>query len=366
MKFTTKEKTQTIDFILGMECFTYENPHLLDIKYKRIETIEYYQLHTEFLREITPYFMDFKKVFSHPFISMPQILYRRFYQDSDIENINDFISRLSQLTENDIRDSILYALDIHKETYEKNIEHIHHMEIEAELKYYILQVYTKPMQFIENTVKLIDKIYPIYLNYYEKALVIFENKINHIKQMKDEDIFFAATNFLGSDKLTKLQYSYKKIKRKTLEEVEKEYGEIEVALMMFGANRLANISKSNVKEEFFSKNPYSKSIYCLGLDSIYSNKKMKKAEQISKQILKTLSDDTRLDILRMIGVGLDTNKKLSAFFKVSPPAITYQTNILREAGIVGNKKDGTLYIIRENLDASLKKIQDLLSLSGKL
>lgn len=83
---------------------------------------------------------------------------------------------------------------------------------------------------------------------------------------------------------------------------------------MFGANRISIITKANENDTSF--NETHKPICCIGLDSIFYAKKMKKLKKLVK-FFKAYLTDTRLDILRMISFGLKTNKKLSKFFKVS-------------------------------------------------
>lgn len=67
----------------------------------------------------------------------------------------------------------------------------------------------------------------------------------------------------------------------------------------------------------------------------------------------------------MISYGINTNKKLSDLFQISRPAITYQTNILKEVGLIDINSKGRLFVKREQLDDAFRKIESLLNISNR-
>ncbi|QWQ38889.1 ArsR family transcriptional regulator [Gemella sp. zg-570] len=363
MKFSSKEKRQLLDFIIGLECLNPEYMFSLEEKQNKIDTIEFYTLYKALYNEISSHILDFNNVFCSPFYPMLQMTYRSLYKKQNIENVAEFLATIKTLTDEEIKFTLKMLIGSTACNDAETVKAIKNLQESGQVKYYLLQIYENPSQFIANTLKVFETIYPIYLNYFTKAEDLFSKKLEKVLAMDKAEIYKASINFLGSEKLSALQREYKDIKRISLEEAERCGNEIEVAPLMFGANRINIITKPNEGDTTFN-NTHNKPIYCIGLDSIFYAKKMKKAEVISKKVLKALSDDTRLDILRMISFGLNTNKKLSKFFQVSPPAITYQTNILKEAGIIDTREYSSLYVKRDQLEYSLNQIQELLSLKG--
>lgn len=364
MKFTNQDKAMLLDFIIGLECISAEFNLKIEDSHKKFETIEFYKTYKDIFADIQKHILEFEKVFVSPFYPILQACYRKLYQEHDIESKEEFLKLLSSMTDKEIRASLKMQLEIAYMSDDEAAKHIKSMPVKGAIKYYLLEILESPKEFKKNVEKVFELIYPIFESHYKKAKVLFEKKEEKLLKMNPEEIYQAANNFLGSDKLSSLQLKYNNLEELTLKDIEKDNNEIEVVPLLFGANRITIISKGLEEDTSFHQNPNRKAIYCLGLDSIHYSEKMVEAEKISKQVLKALSDDTRLDVLRMISFGLNTNKKLSNFFQVSPPAITYQTNNLKEAGLVACNDNGTMYVDTRNLELALKKIEDLLSLKG--
>lgn len=357
MKFANKEKSKLLDFIIGLECISEEFILKLDINYKKIETIEFYTIYKKIFTELERQLIDVKKVFSSPFYPVLQHIYKHLAKTQEINTKEEFIEQIKKLDDKTIRKLVKNLLEKEKLSDSETEKYIHTMNVSADIKYYLLEILRKPAAFRKNILAIFDNVYPIFEKHYEEAFVLFSKKYTEFTKLSKKDVYTISHNFLGSEKLSQLQSEYKNTPLIPEENIDKELRDIEVVPLLFGANRICTLEKEK-------GNLHTNVIYCLGLDSIHFSEKMIEAEKISKQVLKALSDDTRLDILRMISFGLNTNKKLSIFFKVSPPAITYQTNVLKEAGIVATKEDGTLYVNRKNLDTALHKIEELLSLRG--
>ena len=66
-------------------------------------------------------------------------------------------------------------------------------------------------------------------------------------------------------------------------------------------------------------------------------------------ILKALADGTRLELLRRIAKGEVCACKLPAVVKTSQPAVSQHLAVLREAGLVGVRREGAkrLYSVSE-------------------
>ncbi|MDO4814159.1 MAG: winged helix-turn-helix domain-containing protein [Gemella sp.] len=364
MKFTTENKAMLLDFIIGLECISEEFDNKLETSYKKIETIEFYKIYTDIFTDINKHILDFEKVFISPFYPVLQSCYRKLYQKYEINNKEDFLKLFSAMSESEIRKVLKMHLEVAYMSDEEAIKHIKSMPVKGSIKFYLLEILQNPKEFKKNVKKVFELVYPIFEEHYQKAKILFEKKETELLQMEHEDIYQVANNFLGSEKLSTLQKQYNGADVLSLEDLEKDDNEIEVVPLLFGANRITIIGKGFDEDTSLRQHPTRKPIYCLGLDSIHHSEKMVEAEKVSKQVLKALSDDTRLDVLRMISFGLNTNKKLSKFFQVSPPAITYQTNTLKEAGLIATSDDGTMYVNTRNLDVALHKIEDLLSLKG--
>lgn len=364
MKFANEQKAMLLDFIIGLECISNEFNLKLDDNYKKFETIEFYKIYKDFYADIENHILDFEKVFISPFYPVLQACYRKLYQEQDINSKEEFLKLFSSMTNEEIKSSLKMQLEVSYMSDEETAKHIKSMAINAAIKYHLLEILENPRAFKKNVDKVFDVFYPIFEEHYKEAKNLFKKKETELLQMQHTAIYQSANNFLGSEKLSNLQIKYNNISELSLEELEENDNEIEIVPLLFGANRITIIGKGDKKDTSFHQNPNRKPIYCLGLDSVHFAEKMIEAEKLSKQVLKALSDDTRLDVLRMISFGLNTNKKLSCFFQVSPPAITYQTNNLKEAGLIATKDDGTMYVDTRNLEVALHKIEDLLRLKG--
>lgn len=65
-----------------------------------------------------------------------------------------------------------------------------------------------------------------------------------------------------------------------------------------------------------------------------------------QQVMRALSDGTRRQILELLKVGPMTATQISDRFAISAPAISKHLNILKEAGLVRCRREGT-YLIYE-------------------
>lgn len=65
-----------------------------------------------------------------------------------------------------------------------------------------------------------------------------------------------------------------------------------------------------------------------------------------QQVMRALSDGTRRQILELLKTGPMTATRISEHFAVSAPAISKHLNILKEAGLVRCRREGT-YLIYE-------------------
>lgn len=364
MKFANENKAILLDFIIGLECMSKEFNLKVESTYKKFETIEFYKIYKDFYVDIESHLLDLEKVFMSPFYPILQACYRKLYQNNDIEDKEEFLRLFLAMPEQEIKSSLKMQLEVSYMTDKESVKHIKSMPLSSSIKYYLLEILENPKDFQANVVKLFEEIYPIFEKHYKVAKELFKKKETELLQMSPKKIYQSANNFLGSEKLSSLQIQYKNLEILDLKDIEKDDNEIEVVPLLFGANRISIISKILEEDTSFYQNPHNKAIYCLGLDSIHYSENMIAAEKLSKQVLKTLADDTRLDILRMISFGLNTNKKLSKFFQVSPPAITYQTNNLKEAGLIACNDDGSMYVNTRQLEVALHKIEELLSLKG--
>lgn len=364
MKFANEKKVMLLDFIIGLECMSNEFNLKLEDNYKKFETIEFYKIYKELFSALQGHHLDIEKVFISPFYPVLQACYRKLYQENDINSKEEFLEYFSSMTNEEIKSSLKTQLEISYMTDEETQKHIKSMPVSGSIKFYLLEILENPKNFKKNVEKVFQVCYPIFENHYKEAKILFEKKEAELLQMEPVAIYQTANNFLGSEKLSNLQKKYNNVSELSLEKLEENDNEIEIVPLLFGANRITIIGKGLKEDTSFHQNPNRKPIYCLGLDSIHFAEKMIEAEKLSKQVLKALSDDTRLDVLRMISFGLNTNKKLSNFFQVSPPAITYQTNNLKEAGLIATNDDGTMYVNTGNLEVALHKIEDLLRLKG--
>lgn len=360
MKFANENKAILLDFIIGLECLSPEFNLKMETNYKKIETIEFYKIYKDIFSDIQAHLLEFNKVFTSPFYPALQSIYRLLYQKHDIKDKETFLKLVDDMSSEDIIKAVKMQLNILKLSDKDAIEYIHSMAVSGDIKYYLLEIFRSPKNFKKNINKVFELIFPIFEKHYKIAKDLFITKEKNLLKMDKDAILEATSNFLGSEKLSDLQFKYNNLTKKDINPKE-----IEIVPLLLGANRICIIPKGLESDTSFHPATTSRpAIYCLGLDSINSSEKMKEAEKISKQVLKSLSDDTRLDILRMISFGLNTNKKLSKFFQVSPPAITYQTNNLKEAGIIDTDDNGCLFVNRRNLEKALKKIEELLSLKG--
>lgn len=367
MKFATKEKTKLLDFIIGLECIDKNFKLQLENNFKSSGTTDFYNIYKDFYSEISPFYFEIKKIFISPYYPMLQSLYRKLYNSTEINNYNEFIANIKKLNKEEIKQ--LVANIVFVEEYideEKVLEAIDNINTSGEIKYYLQQTYNKPENYINSAINIFKKIYPIYLKHYEKAEKIYEQKLIKFKEMTAKEINYSVHNLLGSKKLSNLYSNYKGLEQKAVEDIEKNNEEIEIIPLLFGANRVVIITKHNNNDkDLFDNSKLISPIYCIGIDSIKISKKLAHAEQVSKQVLKALSDDTRFDILRMISYGINTNKKLSDLFQISRPAITYQTNILKEVGLIDINSKGRLFVKREQLDDAFRKIESLLNISNR-
>lgn len=364
MKFANKEKTQLLDFIIGLECYDEKFIMRLDKNFKDFDTIDFNKVYKDFYLDTTNYYFNIKDVFSTPFYPMLQMLYREVSKNNDINNVETFLENIKKLSKETIRKLLKVLLNIQNLQTDKEVyKYIDNLYTSLEVKYYLTKIYDNPRDFISKVKFVFEKIYPIYLKHYEQAEIIFKEKLVELKSMDKNDIYDVVTNLLGSDKLTNLNLEYKGLTKKTVDEIEEKGAEIEIIPLLFGANRLITLSSED-KDFHFHSFETKDLTCCIGINIVKKSVQLRVAEKNSKLVLKALSDDTRFDILRMISYGFNTNKKLSELFQVSPPAITYQTNMLKEAGLIRVDDNGRLATIPAQLEKAFKEINKLLSIKG--
>lgn len=367
MRFTTNDKTKMLDFIIGLECFDEKFLLRIEKSFQKIETIEFYTIYKKLYSELSPHYFDIKTVFVSPYYPLLQSIYRKLNNKQNIENIDEFVAETKTLTEKDVKDVIKLLANVDVDSSDEDTKTaINELNTYGENKYYLLKAFDNPKEYLRNARNLITKLYPIFLNHYTNAEKIFAKKIADIKLLDAETINDNIHNLLGSEKLTHLHSKYKHVKKLSVKEIEQLGEEIKIAPLLFGANRLVLITKSdNVNSKSFNITKNSEPLYCVGIDMFDSANKLAEAEEISKKVLRALADDTRFDILRMISYGVNTNKKLSELFCVSPPAITYQTNMLKEAEIIDLDNNGQFFVKKDKLEEAFKKINSLLSISNR-
>jgi DNA-binding transcriptional ArsR family regulator len=76
-------------------------------------------------------------------------------------------------------------------------------------------------------------------------------------------------------------------------------------------------------------------------------------------VFKAIADPTRREILRLLRVGGQTVGGIAANFRTSRPAISKHLRLLRSAGLVATRKDGTSRICELN-GKPLRAINDWL------
>lgn len=84
-----------------------------------------------------------------------------------------------------------------------------------------------------------------------------------------------------------------------------------------------------------------------------------KKRQQSEAVFKALADPTRREILRLLRGGGSTVGGIAANFRSSRPAISKHLRLLRTAGLVTTRKDGTARICELNA-APLRAVSDWL------
>lgn len=359
MRLLKKEKIQLLDFIIGMECF--DKNFILSLKksFKNADTIDFYTIYNDFYKEIETYYLEMKDVFSTPYYPMLQMLYRKLYSTKEITTVEQFLTEIKLLSEQEIHELIYAVLKVEPDTKTSMYDVIDSLNYSGEVRYYLTKIYACPLKFIENVEYVFENIYPIFLEHYARAEKLFSDKLARFSKLPALQIYKQTSNFMGSEKLSKLNNDYLQI----TDDVEKHITTMEIVPLLFGANRIVHIEKQEQVSRVTPRK-YKDAIYCVGINLLNYSEKIATAEEISKKVLKALSDDTRFDILRMISYGFDTNKKLSKLFKVSPPAITYQTNILKEANLITVDKSGVLTVKKGQLEVAFKKIELLLSMQG--
>ncbi|ERK56177.1 transcriptional regulator, ArsR family [Gemella bergeri ATCC 700627] len=360
MNIAKREKCILLDFIVTHELIktTWLNT-LRDNFDNSSEALLFKHTIYKYYSDISAYQTLIGDVFTEPALPLVQMIYRRF-MTQNVNNVDDFLQILDTI------DPEAFKLAVVKYAFNKNtildnntfLENLSLLDIGNETKFVLFSAYRNFGVYRKKLKNCFSTLYPIFLQHYIEAEKLFEPQLTKFYKEVDKNTNSYFLNILGTEKLDTLYRKYINNKAKVL--LQDNY-ESEIVPLMFSANRLVIISG----EPFTTNNDLFQPVICLGLLTRESATQLKNADNIRKSLLKALGDDTRFEILRMIHYGFNTNKKLSDFFQISPPAITYQTNILKQAGLVDSYGNGLLCVNFEKIKLGLKSIEFLFLLVGE-
>lgn len=86
--------------------------------------------------------------------------------------------------------------------------------------------------------------------------------------------------------------------------------------------------------------------------------------QIDVEVLKALADETRLEILDLLGLGEMNVNEIASHHRISRPTISHHLQILKRAGIVSSRKDGKEIYYSVNQFVLTRLAQELLKFSS--
>src|SRR5436189_4856779 len=77
-------------------------------------------------------------------------------------------------------------------------------------------------------------------------------------------------------------------------------------------------------------------------------------------VLKAIAEPRRREILRLVWNAEASSGEIAAHFDVTGPAVSQHLKVLREAGLVTERRDGTRHLFSANRDA-LRELGEYLS-----
>lgn len=354
MNFASKNRTELLDFLTLHE--NLDNEFLAEIKNMYSSITRTHVTNIAFVQIMEDYYNDTQKyrsllanTFTEAHEPITRMIFHKLDNNIKISTPEEFSSELRKTDSQTLKKIMIKCLFDSDEELdnEEFFDKIVELYTSRNSKYTLFKIYRNIDQYKENLLTVLDKVYPIFDKYYKKAEKDFANLIEEVYNFTPEELVAPTMNFFGSEKLDKLYSEYHSNKHRDFPE------NTEIAPLIMSQNRvIANLG---------NKNP----IAGLGLQVVNINERMVNADNTRKELLKALSDDTRFEILRMIRFGFNTNKKLSKLFKISPPAITYQTNILKNANLIEITNEGMLLVKTETIEDGFDKIKSLFDITGE-
>lgn len=354
MKFATKQRTQLLDFLITHEMLNHTflasiKSHTKSPSLLHKDNLLFIQLSENYYNAILKYHSLLHDTFSDTYAPVARMIFHELDKNNKIETMEDFSAILEKTTEEELQS--IFAKKLLKLDYipsqEEFFNQVKTLETSRASKFVLLNAYSDITKYKENFLNILKNVYPIFLEHYKKAEELFEKQLAEMYNTPLAELNASVLNFFGSEKLSNLYRDYHDNIIPSLDD------NIELFPLIMAQNRTVG----NPKTE--------KPFLAIGWQTFNSSKSMSIADNTRKELLKALADDTRFEILRMISFGFNTNKKLSKLFKISPPAITYQTNILKKANLIEIDDSGIIFVKKEVIIEGFDQITSFFDVTGE-